>query len=274
MTSQDYGAKGSLPGYNVKAVADYLLQFSSSWPLLKIEATGTATVSGGSSQTIHTHNLGYPPFFILLDRTLGGSTSLLNINASTIRGIGVNSNGLVYDGNSFIGGSFSFRYYIFRLPLHEGFKAPLVVGDNTRHRIDHDYGFKVTKPGASTDSEDLRDYSLHSSTRSLMVDQVDYGKNTGFVSPHYIRQVPLSLGYLPIAFAFARFGSNSIGRNPNLFYMLNSVTAGAGFFAGYDLSASEMVMYADSTSINQSPDFSTVILKDPFAKEEVHRSYP
>ena len=61
----DFGIKIAKPGYS-KDSADNRLIFKSSYPLLKMLAhgTGTLTLSGGiGSKTIYTHSLGYKPMF-------------------------------------------------------------------------------------------------------------------------------------------------------------------------------------------------------------------
>jgi len=63
----DYGIKISKSGYDYSD-ADNRLIYNSDYPLLKILAKGTGTLtlsSGGDSKTVYTHNLGYKPMFYL-----------------------------------------------------------------------------------------------------------------------------------------------------------------------------------------------------------------
>ena len=61
----DYGVKIAKSGYSVTDTDNRLI-FKSSYPLLKILAHGTGTLTlsgGGGSKTVYTHNLGYKPMF-------------------------------------------------------------------------------------------------------------------------------------------------------------------------------------------------------------------
>lgn len=258
----DFGAKGSVPGYNVLTALDYLLQFSSSWPLLKVHATNTASITWNATpQTIYTHNLGFPPFFFIVS---GGKIVL-----ST--GIGVDNSVLAYDGSSPGVGTFSFRYYVCRLDLTQAFSAPVILGASTLGAQSDDYGFKVTKPGKASTSTDLRDFALHSSTRSLMVHKVDPG-TTSLSGGYYQRTVAHGLTYLPLAFAFVKYGTNTIGANANYYYMMNQ-PAGVSP-SDYSFDATNVSMRIDSTYVSAAPVTTAVVLKDPYARETINLTFP
>lgn len=259
----DIGAKGSVPGFNVNNVADYLLSFSSSWPLLKVEASGSASITlNASPQTIYTHNLGWPPMYVIVQ---GGK-----IIASP-PGIGVSSSVLAYDGNFATGSSYSFYYYVFRLPLTTNFTAPVINDSVVPVEESHDYGIKVAKPGKSIDSTDLRDFALYTSSRSLMVHKVDYGA-TAFNGSIYTRTVSHGLGYTPIGFCYMKFGSGLAGYNPDYFYSLNGPQGTQDAY--YTLNSSSMVISEVSAFVTSPADATAVILKDPFAKEVINVSFP
>jgi hypothetical protein len=61
----NYGVKIAKAGYGYSE-GDNRLVYNSKYPLLKMKAhgTGTLTLSGGAgSKTVYTHSLGYAPFF-------------------------------------------------------------------------------------------------------------------------------------------------------------------------------------------------------------------
>lgn len=262
----DYGTKGSVPGYDVRSVTDYLLQFSSSWPHLKIEHGAASSITMNSTpQTIYTHNLGYSAFYFIIS---GGQFDAVGgIN----RGIGINSTDLAYDGSQPIGGTYSFYFYICRLPLTQDFTAPQITGSTVAATENHDYGFKVAKPGKSIDSTDMRDFSLHSSTRSLMIHQVetaDMSVSGGF----YVRTTTHGLGYIPHGFAYIKPGANTAGLSTSRYYLMpHGIGAQT---ANYSITTTTLAMRADNSILTGTPTSTAVVLKDPFSKETVNVSFP
>jgi hypothetical protein len=256
----NFGAKGSPPGYDVRMAIDYLLQFNSSWPLLKIHDTGTF------SGTV-THNLGYPPFHMLTRPAagVGSADGRIEQHASNYS---VDSTTL--SRNS---GSGSPGYFICRLPLDQDFTAAILAGSTSASVPSDDYGFKLTKPGKSINSTDLRDYALHSSTRSPMIQQVKHGamSNTGG-GLGYEYTVTHNLGYTPIAFAFLKPGTNSLGLAEDRYAIVMPPIGVAGRY--YEPNASTVYVTADNTMFTETPEVSVVILKEPFNKQTVNVSFP
>lgn len=249
----DFGAKGSVPGFDILTVIDYLMQFNSSWPLLKQHET--AVFSG----TVN-HDLGYPPFHFIT--TPDG-------RVEQFAAFSVDSTTLTRDA-----GSDTPRYFIFRLPLDQDFTASTVSGTTTPTTVDRDFGFKITKPGKDTSSTDMRDFALHSSTRSPMVHMVSNGTmvNTGG-GLGYERTVTHGLGYIPITFAFIKPSTNVIG-SPVGRYMIIRPAVGVGS-EYYSVDTTSVYITADEgTSYTAAPDVSVVVLKEPFNKETVNVSYP
>lgn len=263
----NYGAKGSAPGFDVLTAVDYLLQFSSSWPLLKIHAGGSATITRNATpQTIYTHNLGYPALYFILDAGLFESA------AGVVWGIGINGTNLGYDGSNPVGGSFSFYYYICRLPLDQNFIATQIAGSSTATASDQDFGFKVTKPSKDIDSTDMRDYSLHSSSRSLLIHQVDTGITTNN-GTDFVKTTTHGLGYVPHGFSFMRPSTNTAGKDTSRYYIVPSADSGVAS-ASYSIDSSTLSMRADNTIYTSAPTATSVILKDPFNKDLINVSFP
>lgn len=199
--SSDFGVKVSEPGFNVETAADQNLYFSSSWPTLKIDdaLSDTMTLQGSPSLDIITHNLNYPPFTMVWSHANGFYPYYINsINSTT-----VSINGTAGD---------VIRYYIFRNPLNINFLAPNISLAQTQQGTNHqDFGIKFTKPGKETTSTDLRDYTIHSGTKSLQVHQVIYQALGQFSDTNIgVPDFPSSMGlkyitdlpYNPVYFAF------------------------------------------------------------------------
>lgn len=262
----DFGAKASVPGYNVDDTADFLLSFNSSWPLLKIEHSDTATITqNGTPQTIYTHNLGYPPLYFI------ASDGQFDETAGSIRKIGVDNNVLAYDGNNPVGGTYSFRYYVCRLPLTQNFTAPTIESNNLPVAINDDYGIKVAKPGKSVDSTDLRDFALYSSARSPMVHKVDYG-TLAADGGNFTRTVAHELTYTPIAFCYIKFGTGLSGYDPTYHYIVNGPQGTQDAY--YTLDNTNMYILESGAFATSGGDATMVALKDPFAKDTINVSFP
>lgn len=248
-----FRVKGTPPNYDARTAADYLLNFNSDWPLLKLHETGVF------SGTV-THNLGYPPF-----HTLATSDGRIDQFASNY---GVNSTSLARSS-----GAGSPRYFIFRLDLTTNFTAPNLETSTASNSGSADYVFKMTKPGKSTDSTDLRDFALHSNTRSPALHSVNHGtmSNTGG-GLGWERTVTHNLGYTPIAFAFIKPGTNALAL-PTDRYLIVSPPVGVTSFY-YTVSSTSIYVTADNIDITDTPSVSVVILKDPFTKDIINVSFP
>lgn len=255
---EDYGAKGSPKGYDVLSTVDFLQQFNSSWPLLKVGLEGNYT-------GVVTHDLGYPPFHIITT-----STGQVDQNAGLTDNYGV-SNSVLQRTNSFIGGTP--KYFIFRLNLEENFIAPILSGGSETSNITDNYGYKVARPGKSIQSNDYRDYSLHSSTRSLMVQRVANLplQNTGG-GLGWELTVSHGLSYVPEAFAFIKPSTNGLSLNESRYCIIPPSVGAAGGY--YTVSSSSVYVTLDSTLFTGSPIASVVVLKDPLQKEDINISYP
>lgn len=198
MSSNDFGIKVSLPGWDVENAADTDLYLSSSWPNLKIDLSLSSTVTlgagslGSASATI-THNLTYPPFTLIWSKANGLLGPASSVNSTTIT-----LTSTPYD---------TLRYYICRNPLNINFQAPnIVLNSIPGGGKPSDWGIKFTKPGKDYSSTDYRDYTIHSATKSLQVHQVIYsplsaisgGVFNGEIGLEYITELP----YSPIYFGF------------------------------------------------------------------------
>ena len=249
----DYGAKGSTPGFDTKTTIDYFQLFNSSWPQLKVGLEGNA------SGTV-AHNLGYPPFHFIT-RSDGRVDQTAN-------GYGVDSSNLARTA-----GVDTIKYFICRLDLTTNFDSPVISGGVGTVEVDRDYGFKVAKDGKDVNSTDMRDFALHSSTRSPMVQKVDNGlmTNTGG-GLGYERTVAHGLTYTPEAFAFILPGTNTLGLSATRYSIIAPPIGAAGYY--YTVNATSVYITADPFYFSAPPRVSVVVLKDPLAKTTVNVSYP
>jgi hypothetical protein len=252
----NYTAKGTPPGYDVKVAADYLQSFNAGWPLLKVDSTNNF------SGTV-THNFGYPPFHILTSSLSPGSID------SFADEYGVDSSVL-----SRSSGAGSPRYYLFRLDLTTNFTAPIEQSVETVGAKNDGYVFKLSKPGKDVDSVDMRDFSLHSNTKSPMLHKVDHGSmtNTGG-GLGWERTVVHGLDYVPTVFVFMKPNTNTLGLDPNKYGIVQPAVGVAGKY--YEVSSTSVYVTADSFDFNgAAPEISVVVLKDPFNKQVINVSYP
>lgn len=259
----DFGVKSSKPTFDVGTARDINLSFSSSWPLLKIAHQGRATINNlGVSQTIVTHDLGYPPMFLIFDLASGDSVykSYGAIQGGQFAVSTTELKFLTFGG----AGSSDIYYYIFRLPLNSNFEAPIInTSTEDTFEDNSDYGIKVTKDGYDTSSTDLRDYVIHSGTRMPLIHAVQSGALTeaGYIYPGgKMKEYTHNLGYVPLAFCFLNYGSNEAPfYDTNYWYALGGVGG---------VSNQLLVSQADSIRIEDVQNPSTVtasfvVMKDP-----------
>lgn len=244
VSANDYGAKLSQERYDVKDAQDYKLTYSSSWPLLKIFEQGRKTLTTDPF-LITTHGLGYVPMFWAF-ATAQGATNMVNAGNGLSQGILVNESTLVRDGGTpYVG---SLYYYIFAIDLERDYKAPNIntgIEIDKKAPRDKDFGLKVSLPGYSVFSSDLRHFAVHSGTRSPMLHQVVHGSKgigvgSGIVIDH-------NLGHEPMFFVYAKLSGRP----------------------GYQLlvTTSDVFVSTNKQQINvfipYACDYSVVILKDP-----------
>lgn len=253
-----YTAKGTPDGHDVGTAVDYLQSFNAEWPLLKVDSTGH--YSGAVN-----HNLNYFPFhFLASNFTPGAVDEFAGFNST----YGVSSTQLVRSS-----GSGTPRYYIFRLDLESNFTAPIISGSTTSSPSSSNYVFKLAREGKSASSTDMRDFSLHSETRSPMVHLVNHGVvTTGGLGRS--RTVTHGLGYIPRTFVFVKPGSGStqFGMTNGQYYIVPPPVGVAGGY--FEVDESTVYVTFDSTYFSSSTEVSVVVLKDPFNKQLVSRTYP
>lgn len=257
----DFGIKVSQIGKDAQDAGDKDLQFSSSWPNLKyifngrIQATTEEIVNPGvSSGIILRHNLGYVPFFIpyvIADEAYSIFRQFISADKKNVY-ISAGSGGPAQL-------TFDVGLMVFPIDIEKNFKAPNIdTGTSSGGRGDSDVGIRFTKPHKDISSKDLRDYIIHSRTRSPMIHEVVNGPlniTAGFSHTH-------DLPYDPFFFAYIE--CNAITLGPNGAYGLVNGFAGA-VAQGHTLS---IINHPSITTDYPNPKSSFVILKDPFIVDD------
>lgn len=210
------GVKVSQKGYDVTTAADYQLLFSSAWPLLKIERQETVVITDiASDQVLYNHNLGYPPVFWVFEQ-YSSTSGITGNNPQTLPmtpgKFFVNETELVYQGYGGSSlGSRTVRFFIFRLPIDVAYTAPIINEDPTAQTIVDNYGIKVAKDGKDVSSTDMRDFVVHSSTKTPMVHKVLPQAIDTYLNPDpywgvagYIKDYPYELSYRPMYNLFVK----------------------------------------------------------------------
>lgn len=243
----DFGIKASLPGVDVTTASDTQLLFSSSWPSIKIfkniEVKQTIPAFAPSPVSLYTHNLSFVPAVIPYGGS-GGANNSNGIAEISRQNIGADANNLYLLSSSSLPINLDIRLSILYLDITSAFTAPVInTGPSTVARPDPDYGIKLSKENKDTDSQDMRDFILHSSARSPMVHAVVSGVIPASGTFSYTH----NLSYNPIFFAFI---SNS--NTKNLYVLING-------FSGLTTTGSTI-----SVSDAVGTLVSIVILKDPF----------
>lgn len=256
----DFGVKVSQRGYGVDT-KDFKLLYSSAWPLLTILEQGSFSNKAPGS-TLVAHNLGYNPMFLIFhdhqnstdySNGIGAAGQVHMIDGFNANVFGINDSVLGYASTAT--GSRSGYYFIFQVDLEDDYTAPNVntgtISDSPDSQ-DKDYGIKASKDGEDVSSTDLRDFALHSATRSPMVDSVTTGTKAAGSTPITINH---SLGYAPWPLSYAKLTSGAF--SPSRYQMLTT--------------ASDSFVTSDATNVNTTIpyacDYSIVILKDPLKRD-------
>jgi hypothetical protein len=226
---KNLGIKLSQPFVDVKTAEDKDLILSSSFPMLKELATGVVNTNGyahaGALIPIYEHKLGYYPFFLVFDdESKMRVSNEWQVDQNTLY---FNDSGIVFPPTA---GSGNFRWVVYRLPVFTPFKSSVTDAQTTNvSEYRPDYGLKVVKEGRDINSNDLRDFTIHSKGRSPLVDEVNV-KDWAPGSDLTDHTVTPNLPYNPIAFGFTlnrtgtltTFNMQNGGQAPPVLKRINS----------------------------------------------------
>lgn len=247
----DFGMKVSQPGLDVESAADYQLNFSSSWPLLKIHKRQPFTIPDLlSGSTVFTHKLGYPPLFMIF-KVSGGKSQLVS-PGDDVYGDSFQINGteLRYiPGGGAVAGSYTGFFYIYRFDITKNFTAPILQIGATPPMHGPNFGLKVALDGEKADSDDLRNYAIHSSASSPMIHQCVNGP-LNLTGGNYDLVATHNLTYAPLYFTFIK-------------------VSGSDYYTSFYGGNGNNVLLVNSFSITQRSNLagntgSIVVFKEPF----------
>lgn len=269
----DIGIKVSQDGKDAQDSGDQDLLFSSSWPNLKIifngriKATTLETVeSGVRSGVVMKHNLGFVPFFIVYGiqepSDFGSTSSKDEYRLKMDYPISADKTNIYVSAPG--GGpaviSLDIGLIIFDLDIEENYKAPEVnVGTSSSSRGSGDIGIKLSKEGKDTSSKDLRDFIIHSRTRSPMVHEIvnEYPKPGIGGGSGYAFVYTNDLPYNPMYFLFAQHFVTST---------LAPKGAYAALYSPFSVVTTGNEIMLENWTANEK--VSIVVLKDPFIVDD------
>lgn len=281
----DYGIKVSQVGKNVDTAADFELLMSSSFPLLKIHDVVSGSVSVNAESQEYTHNLGYPPFFWVYskDASYVSTSGVGEYESYGFLSNGTGGGSMACDENEIRffsdgGGSGTVDYFmvIFRLNLEDAIeKSTINLTGTSDQPIGHDFGIKVSKDGKSANSDDLRDFVIHSGTRSPLVHAVYPETYTFSNGETYNYVLDHDLGYVPLGYALLRQDDGPSGGRVDVGYFQHyGGLAGGGAPHLFQSSTQSTLQVTNFNGDGVSYTASIIALKDPFDKEQTVVSYP
>jgi len=203
-----FGAKVSRQGFDVRTCADQELLYSSEFPLLKLHESGTYTiVNGAGVTTMVTHNLGYFPVFTIFNDSKADIG--VNTNTSSFKSYGkdvywATTSALVIDNDiAYAYGARTIRYNIYRQDMFTAVDYGSILTTASTKGATDNFGIKVAKEGKSINSSDYRDFAIHSSLRSLLINKVIVHDHTFdstpssplFTEAHGLTYPPLFLSF-------------------------------------------------------------------------------
>jgi hypothetical protein len=206
----DYGIKIAKAGFDALTAADNDLLFNSAWPSVQFSMVKTMRKTSDLYTPIP-HGLGFPTIAFLIGGDeattvmTGQSTDDTNIYVAT--GFSTKNVGDV------IG---TLVIYPVNISVDVEYSYTAVQSVNTPY--DPNYGIKMVKPGADIESEDMRDYVLHSRCGSPLVLAVKTQETVNPENPTWV-QYTSKLGYPTLNFGYAGVaegtadGNISYGKN-------------------------------------------------------------
>lgn len=162
---QDIGIKLSIPGVDVDKAGQYI--FNSSWPTISIAFEKTIVVPPGGRATVP-HGLGFIPF--VRSWLIDGAISRGDIITPEVD----SENIYVYNDQIFnplntqtTGSTIHIKAYFVDISQERNFTY--VNSPTLQAPYDPNFGIKIVKEGRDINSQDLRDFILHSRAQSPQI---------------------------------------------------------------------------------------------------------
>lgn len=205
-----FGFKAAQPGYDVKKSPDSKMAASSEWQSLRIAFEGNFTLPANDStpKILFNHNFGYVPFFwVFMNDDYGAGTYPDDIS----RFWNTFDPDIVIDETSIkapaggVGVEMQGRYIVFENPMIQDYEADINIrGVGESINIDK-YGVRAALNNKDIKSDDKRDLTLDTTTRTPLVHRVKNGMTTAFADII----IQHELGELPEYFVFAKLSGNN-----------------------------------------------------------------
>lgn len=153
----DFGIKISIPGISVDDAGDYQYLFNSAWPSLPIAFSQTTVADFGGTLK---HDLGFPPLTMawLISSDVSSGRYFPDVDKDTI-----------YFNNGVTSGPQTYFVICYNLDISKDAEYKLITPPATSTVYSPDFGIKFSKEGKPADSNDLRDFVLHSRAQSPAV---------------------------------------------------------------------------------------------------------
>jgi hypothetical protein len=197
------GIKISAPFYDVNTAGDINMIFSSSFPTIAVGFQKTFTLAAADYQRPIAHGLPFPPLAMLYRADSGkGRQSLLD--APDVDGTNVYVTQWDFPGTSRL-----VHLVCYAIDLSKTVDYPFIQQpQGQQSTYDPNYGIKLAKEGFDVSDKDLRNFIIHSRTRSpLVLHQQAVADNVNSVTLRYTNPG----GYQPWVFGY---GGALIGSTP------------------------------------------------------------
>jgi hypothetical protein len=250
-----WGAKVSQPGVDVSQAADYQLAFSSEWPTLKVFQSASLNLSDISQkQTITSHNLGYPPAFLIETTNTSGLARIAGAGQDEFGdGFYVDDSTLGFDPNlsPAASGSYTGRYFIFTHNLLPNYQAPeFTIGTSalTVGGVQSE-GIIASISGQDAITAQPQNLGLNSQAKAPLI-HLSMNSNLTFNGTDYSFTVIHALDYTPWFLTFVSI-------------------QGSGRYSPFFGGQGNNTLFTSPTFIAQHSVFSNrqgtiIVLKDPF----------
>lgn len=258
----DEGIKISAPYYDVDTAGDINLMFSSSWPSLPVGFEKTFTLLNTDYPKLVPHGLGFPPLAMGWYKDPSSNRAVPHYNIQVDK-----TNLYIYNDLNFgAGQTCTYAVKAYALDISKNATYPFIQQpQGIQTTYDPNYGIKLSKEGKSANSKDLRDFIIHSRTRSPLILNVQaVNDQTTDQTLKYLNPG----GYVPWVFGF---GSGYVISTTTPVYTPAIVGSQAYPRLLIDKTTGEMSVSSIHT---QGGLASLIVLRDPlFAGQQVNVSY-
>lgn len=212
MQPQQEGIKVAQPGYDIRTAKDYELLFNSSWPTIAIAFDQTVTLTSNGVGLIqpYAHNLGFIPLAMVWEFTSSAMTAqqgriFPSVDQNFIYFPILTPSTTYY---------FNIKCYNLNITIPQNYIYIQSAAVNTPYNSS--FGIKVAKQNQSIQSNDMRNFILHSrcaspQVLSVVTQATPYNSATGIGNNGGTLTYTNQQGYTPWAFGYAQVTNVSYG---------------------------------------------------------------